>query len=55
MIDSIEADAGSLQTITQGMVRESGVVLLAGEALFLGGGDDASILNERGGTVVIER
>lgn len=55
MIDGIETDTGGLQTVTQGMAREPRVMLLTSEALFLGGGDDASILDQRGGAVVIER
>src|ERR1700686_3978309 len=35
--------------------RKSGVLLLAGEALFLGGGDDLAVVDQGGRTVVIER
>ena len=36
-------------------MRETGVVLLAREALFLGGGDDLAVDDKRRGAVVIER
>ena len=37
------------------MRGKAGVVLLAREALFLRGGDDLAVRDERGGAVVIER
>jgi hypothetical protein len=55
MIDVGEADAGLGQAIGDGVMRETGIVLLAGEALLLGGGDDLSVDDQCRGTVVIER
>jgi len=42
------------QAVVDGMARESGIVFLAREALFLRGGNDDSIMHQAGGAVVIE-
>jgi len=41
------------QAIRHGEVRDAGIVLLAGEALFLGSGRDAAVLNQAGTAVVV--
>ena len=55
MIDVGEADAGLGQAIGDGVMRETGIVLLAGEALLLGGGDDLSVDDQCRGAIVVER
>ncbi len=47
-------DARRLQTILNCIHWKRGVVLFSREALFLGGGDDAAILNDRRSAVMIE-
>ena len=54
VIDGIEPDPGRLQAERDGVGRKTGIVLPAREALFLRGGGDAAVLDERGGTIVIE-
>ncbi len=55
--DQVELAGGDpafLQAVVDGVLREVEVVLLAREALFLGGRDDAPVLDEAGGAVVVE-
>ena len=54
-VDVAPRDAGLRAGNSAARSRESRVVLLAGEALFLRGGDDLAVAHERGGAVVIER
>lgn len=54
-VDVVQAAAGLGQAILDGQPGKTRVVFLAGEAFFLGGGNDAAILDQRGGTVMIER
>src|ERR1700684_4623316 len=54
-VDVLELDAGLLQAIVDRQPRIAGVELLAGEAFLLRGRDDAAVLDQRGGTVVVER
>ena len=51
----VEPDPGFVQTVLQRVYREAGIVLLAGEALFLRRRNDATIGDERRRAVVIER
>ncbi len=44
-----------VEAILKRVPRKAGVVLLAGEALFLRGGDDLAVHDQRRGAVVIER
>ena len=53
-IHPVEADAGLFQAIADGVNGKAGIMLLAGEALFLGGGDDAPVPDQDCGAVVIE-
>ena len=55
LIDLVETDAGLFEAVVNGAMRESRVVLLAREALFLGGRNDLAIAHERRGAVVVER
>src|SRR5205085_6909740 len=47
--------ARGFQTVADRMHWKRRVVLLACETFFLCGGDDATVLDQRGGAVVIER
>jgi hypothetical protein len=53
-VDVLELNAGLLQAIVDGEPRIAGVELLAGEALFLRGGNEPAVLDDRRGAVVIE-
>ena len=55
VIHLAQPDTGLLQAIRDGMVRIAGIVLLAGEPLFLGSGHDRAVLDQGGGAVVVER
>ena len=50
-----QRDAALGQAVADGVKREARVVLLARKALFLRGGDDAAVLKQRCGAVVVER
>jgi hypothetical protein len=52
--DVAEAAAGLRQAVADRVDRKPGVVLLAREALLLRCGDDAAVLDQRRGAVVIE-
>ena len=54
-VDVLEFDAPGAQAIVDGEARIAGIEFLAGEALFLRGGNDATVLDQRCGAVVIER
>src|SRR5262245_45990053 len=54
VVDVVQSGSRGLQTVAERMMREAGVVLLAREALLLGGRDDAAMLDEGGRAVVIE-
>ena len=54
MVEGFRGDTGLVQAPGDGVVWKGGVVLLAGEALFLRGGDDAAVLDQRGRAVVVE-
>ena len=47
-------DLADLQAVAGGLLREIGIVLAAGEALLLGGGDDLAIAEQAGASVVVE-
>ena len=49
-----QTDPGLLQAEIDRVAGKAGVVLLAGEPLFLRGGDDAPVVDERRRAVVIE-
>ena len=53
VVDRLGRDARLLQAVIDGVDGEALVVLLAREALFLSGGDDLAILDQRGRAVVI--
>ncbi len=55
MIDVAHPTARFRQAIGDGAGGIAAVVFLAREPLFLGGRDDASVLDQRRGAVVIER
>ncbi len=55
VVDGAQADAGFLQAIGNRGPGKAGIVLLAGEPLLLRRGDDAAIVDQVGGAVVIER
>jgi hypothetical protein len=46
--------ARRFQTVTHGVSRKPGIVLLAGKALLLRGGHNLAVPNEGGGAVVVE-
>jgi hypothetical protein len=52
-IDLVDGDSGFLKAVRDGVRRERRVVLLPGEALFLGRRDDAAILDQARGRVVV--
>ena len=54
MVDVVEIDIARLQTVADGMGRESRIVLSAGESLFLSRRDDVAILDEGSRSVVVE-
>jgi len=47
-------NTGFLQAILDGLPGEARIVLLAGKAFFLGGGNDLAVTQQGGGAVVIE-
>jgi hypothetical protein len=55
VIDFAKRDAALVQTISERMVWKTRIMLLAREALLLGGGNDLSIDDQRRCTIVIER
>src|SRR5262245_11672689 len=55
VVDVVQSGSRGFQTIAERMVREAGIVLLAREALLLGGRDDAAVLDQGGRAVVVER
>src|SRR4029453_15981447 len=54
VVELFGADAGFPQTVGDGVARESMVVLLAGEALFLRRRDDLAVDEKARGGVVVE-
>ena len=54
MVDLIEADTRLGQAIGHRLTRKAGIVLLAGEALFLRRRHDRTIFDQRRRAVVIE-
>src|SRR5262245_22697080 len=54
VVDVVQSGTRGLQAVAERMMREAGIVLLAREALLLGGRDDAAVLDESGRAVVIE-
>src|SRR5262249_22548359 len=51
----LEVDARLLQNVPAGVNRERGVVLLAGEALFLRGSHNLAVKQQRRGAIVVVR
>lgn len=54
MIQLTGFNPGLLQAVCNGAVRETGIMLYARKALFLCGGNDITITNERSGTVMVK-
>src|SRR6185503_17889648 len=54
VVDVGQLDAGLAEAVVDRLLREGRVVLLAGEALFLSGGNELAVLDQRGSAVVIE-
>ena len=54
VVEAVGGDAGFFQAIGDGVVREGGIMLAPGKAFLLGGGDDAAVLDQRRGAVVVE-
>jgi hypothetical protein len=54
MVDAIEIDVARVQTVADGMSRESCIVLLASESLLLSCRDNVAILDEGSRAVMIE-
>ena len=54
VVDVAELDAGLGQAVVDRVRGKARIVLLAGEALLLRRGDDAPVLDQRGGAVVVE-
>ncbi len=54
MIDICKRDAGLLEAIGDGLMGKAGIMLFSSKALLLGCRDDPSVIDEGGGTVVIE-
>src|SRR5262245_40285156 len=54
IVDVVQSGSCGLQAVAERVMREAGIVLLAREALLLGGRDDAAVLDEGGCAVVIE-
>src|SRR5687768_16909660 len=54
VIDVAENRAAFCQTVTQRIYWKPRIVLLAREPLFLGGRNDAAVLNQGGGAVLIK-
>ena len=55
MVDRVERDPSLVETVTQRVYREAGIMLLASEALLLRCGDDMAVGDERRRAVVIKR
>src|SRR5215510_15939306 len=55
IVDLLECDASLAQTVRGGAPGKAGVVPFPAEALLLRRGDDATIRDQRGGGVVVER
>jgi hypothetical protein len=55
MIELAGRDASFLQAIRNGVVRKAGVMLAPCKTFLLGSGDDAAVLDQRRGAVVVER
>src|SRR5262249_53641425 len=53
-VDVLQLDAARAQAIVDRVPRVAGIEFLAREALLLGGGNDAAVLDERSGTVMVE-
>src|SRR5690606_38221299 len=53
VVDLVQRGARLLEAVGQRLRREARVVLAPREALFLRGGDDAAVLDQRGGAVVV--
>src|SRR5207237_8578223 len=53
VVEVARAQLGLGQAEVDGLARERGVVLLSREALFLGGGDELAVDEQRGGGVVV--
>jgi len=54
-VDILQADPADVETGGNRMLWHARIVLLPAETLFLHGGDDAAVLDQRRGAVVIER
>ena len=54
-IDIRQGDATLGQAAVDGAFRKTGIVLLAGEAFFLRGGDNDTVTHQGGGTVMVVR
>src|SRR5215510_2487072 len=54
VVDVVQSGSCGLQAVTERMMRETGIVLLAREAFLLRGRDDAAVLDEGSRAVVIE-
>jgi hypothetical protein len=54
VVDVRQLDAGRVETVVHRVLREAGIVLLAGEALFLSRTDELAVRDQRRGAVVIE-
>jgi hypothetical protein len=53
-VDIFQLDAACVQAIADRVFRIAGVELLARETLFLRGGNDAAIFDQRGCTIVVK-
>ncbi len=54
VVDVGKLEAGRIQAVLHGVFRKARVVLLAREALLLGGTDQLTIRDQRGGAVMVE-
>jgi hypothetical protein len=54
VVDVGQLDAGLVEAVLHGVLREARIVLLAREALLLRGADEMAVLDQRGGAVMIE-
>src|SRR5205814_8727110 len=55
VVEIVGREPGFFYAVVDGVRRDSGVVLLASEALFLRGRDDLAVDHDRGGAIVVER
>ena len=55
MRDVIGPDAGLAKAVFDGALGKRGVILFTAEALFLGGGDETPVNEQRRGAVVVKR